>query len=277
MNLKTFFTKLKTLLPTIWKYLPIATILLLLMISAYQCKRINDLKNKQVISNQNITALNDSIKYEKTKNGSIQASIASFIATEKELKDLNKNLADQVKEQSGTIVSLNESLVKLSQDTDVLRKYLVEKESKIEELLKIDDHTYAAPWILTYRYDSLDYDIFEGKTYIGVTNKDPLELVHANTELTKRTTQIDLIWGQKVENDKLRVFIQSKYPGFTVAQLSGVLIDPSSDPFFKDLYKKKHWFSGFSVGIGATGGFNVTSGGYGLVIGPTLSWNIYNW
>jgi len=39
--------------------------------------------------------------------------------------------------------------------------------------------------------------------------------------------------------------------------------------------KKKHWFQGFSIGLGAAAGFNLTGGGYGFVIGPTASWNIY--
>ena len=94
--------------------------------------------------------------------------------------------------------------------------------------------------------------------------------------MINRLTQIDLTWGQKVEKDKLRIFIQSSYPGFTVAQMQGVLIDPNSNPFIKSLMKKKHWFTGFSVGLGATGGFNITTGSYGLVIGPSIIWNIYS-
>jgi hypothetical protein len=86
-----------------------------------------------------------------------------------------------------------------------------------------------------------------------------------------------LTWGQKVEDKNIRVFIQSKYPGFSVTQLQGVLIDPSTIPYYKNLMKKKHWFQGFTIGLGAAGGFNVTGGGYGFVIGPTASWNIYTW
>ena len=146
----------------------------------------------------------------------------------------------------------------------------------IERLLKIDSNTYAAPWSLTYKYDSANFDIFTGKTYIGILNKDPLELSHINTELTQRLTQIDLTWGQKVEDKRLRVFIQSNYPGFTINQMEGVLIDPSTNPFIKEITKKKHWFTGLSIGIGATGGYNITNGKYGLVVGPSLVYNIFS-
>ena len=130
---------------------------------------------------------------------------------------------------------------------------------------------------MTYVYDSTNFDIFLGSTRIGVVNKHPLELVHLRSELTSRVTQIDLTWGQKVENGVLRVFIQSAYPGFTVAQMEGVLIDPSTNPFLRDLMKQKRWFSGWSVGVGASAGFNVTTGKWGLVVGPTIQYNIYSW
>jgi hypothetical protein len=251
-------------------------IIALTLFSAMQCSRIRELKRQQDISDQNIIALNDTLKFERKKNGELLVSISGYIATEKELKTLNKDLWNRVQAQDGKIISLNHVIIRLVQDTATLRKYLVEKDKVIEKLLKIDDNTYAAPWSMTYKYDSTNYDIFTGKTWIGVLNKDPLELAHINTELTKRLTQIDLTWGQKVEKDKLRVFVQSNYPGFTVSQMEGVLIDPNTNPLIKKLMKEKKWFTGFSIGVGVTGGFNITTGGYGLVVGPTVIYNIYS-
>lgn len=264
----------------IWSFIKskifIAIIIIgLIALSAYQCSRIQELKRQGDISDQNELALNDSIKYEKLKNGELKASIAIFIASEKELKELNKALYDKVKAQEGRIIDLNTAVIQLKQDSATLRKYLVEKDKVIERLKKIDENTYAAPWSLTYRYDSLNFDVFTGRTYIQVGNKDPLELLHVDTELIKRLTQIDLTWGHAVVDKQYRVFIQSAYPGFTVAQMQGVLIDPNTNPDIQKLLKKKHWFTGFSVGVGTTGGFNVTTGGYGLVIGPSIIWNIY--
>ena len=252
-----------------------AIIISLISLSAYQCSRIQELKRRQQISDQNQIALNDSIRYEKLKNGEFQASITSYIASEKELKELNKSLYDKIKQQSGDIFSLNNAIIQLRLDSAMLSKYLVEKDKVIQRLLKLDENTYAAPWSLSYRYDSLNYDVFTGRTYIQIGNKDPLELLHADTELISRLTQIDLTWGQKIEKDKLRIFIQSSYPGFNVAQMEGVLIDPNNSPYIKSLLRKKHWFSGFSVGLGVSGGFNITTGKYGLVVGPSILWNIY--
>jgi len=264
----------------IWSFIKskifIAIIIIgLIILNAMQCSRIKELKRQQDISDQNNIALNDSIKYEKQKNGDLQASIAIYIASEKELKDLNRDLYDRIKEQDGRIISLGEAIVQLKQDSAILARYLVEKEKIISDLKKVDENTYVAPWSLRYQYDSLNFDVFTGRTYIGVSLKDSLKLYHLDTELIKRLTQIDLIWGQKVEKGQYRVFLQSGYPGFTAAQLQGVLIDPNTNRDIKRLIKEKHWFPGFTIGLGATGGFNITTGKYGLVVGPTITWNIY--
>ena len=237
-------------------------IIVIILFSAIEYSTIRSLIRQRNISDQNIDALNDSLKIERRKKGELLVSISGYVATEKELKTLNKDLWEKVQGQNGKILSLNHVIVQLSQDTAILNKYLVEKDTKIQNLLKVDSNTYIAPWSLKYVYDVNNFDIFTGKTYIGIDKSDSIKLVHVNTELIKRVTQIDLVWGQKAENDKLRVFIQSNYPGFTVKQMEGVLIDPTNNPFFKKIEKKKHWFTGFSVGLGATGGFNVTNGKY---------------
>jgi len=252
-------------------------IIALIAYSAFQYRKIQNFKQEIFINNQNQIALIDSLKIEKQKNGEIQTSIASYIASEKNLKDINKDLYNRVHAQEGKVLSLSHAILQLSQDSAQLRRALKEKDKLIEALLQIDSNIFAANWTLPYHYDSTNYDIFKGRTYIKVICKDPLELMHFDTELLNRTTQIDLTFGQKVEDKQLRIFVQSSYPGFTVKSLEGVLIDPNTNPYIKKLMKKKHWFSGFGLGVGATGGFNVTSGGYGLVIGPSIMYNIYQW
>ena len=260
------------------RYAIVALIILVLCaILGVQYAKIKELERNKQISDQNIIALNDSLRIERDKNGELVVSIAGYISTEKELKTINKKLYDIVNAQKGDIISLNHVIVQLVQDTTLLKKYIKEKDKKIGELLLIGKDTYVAPWSLTFVYDSTNFDVFTGKTTIKVKSLDPLTLTHEDTELISRKTQIDLAWGQKVENGVLRVFIISKYPGFNVAQMEGVLIDPNTNPLIKKLMKEKHWFTGFSVGIGTTAGFNVTDGKYGLVIGPTLTWNIYRW
>jgi hypothetical protein len=244
----------------------------LIVISAAQCSRIQELKRQRDISEQNNAALIDTVKYEKQKNGELQASIAVFVTDMKDLKKLNKDLYDRIKAQDGKILDLNHAVIVLKQDSIMLRKALVEKDKIIEKLTKIDSNTYAAGWTLPFRYDSTNFTVLKGRTYIGVVNKDPLQLAHIDTELLQNLTQIDLTFGHKEEKGLIRVYVQTAYPGFTVKSLEGVLINPNE---YSDLAKKKHWFRGFGIGPAATMGFNVTTGKYGLVLGAGIHYTIY--
>lgn len=270
-------TKVKTNWKLYGRIALAVVVILLIVFNAFQYSKIQTLKIEAKMSSQNLLAMADSLKTEKQKNGAMQTSIAGFVASEKDLKTLNRDLYDEVHAQQGKVVSLSKALIQLKQDTAMLRSHIDYLNSVIGRPVPIDSNTFSVPWTLAYKYDTLNWDKFEGQTIVKVTKKTPLELTHINTKMLNRTSQISLVWGQKVEDKSLRVFIQSTYPGFTVEQLSGVLIDPNTNPYIKKLIKKKHWFTGFGIGLGVTGGFNITQGGYGFVVGPSFTYNIFQW
>ena len=194
-------------------------IILLIVYNAFQYRKIQNLKLDANKSKQNELAMADSLKQERQKNGVMQTSIAGYVASEKELKNLNTDLYNEVKAQQGKVVSLNKALIQLRQDTAMLHSHIDYLNSIIGKPVKVDSNTYLLPWTLAYKYDSLNWDRFEGRTYVRVLNKTPIEVTHVNTEMLKRTSQINIVWGQKIEDKALRVFVQSTYPGFTVDQI----------------------------------------------------------
>jgi len=254
------------------KLFTIIIIIGLIIFSAMQCSRIKELKRQKDISDQNQAALTDSLSFQKLRNKELQISIPTLISTIDELKVLNRELYFKVKEQNQHIIDLNNAIIVLHQDSATLAKALDEKNKIIQKLLKVDDNLYIAGWTLPFKYDSTNFEVLTGKTYIAVTNKNPLELAHVNTELINKTTQIDLTFGHKEENGLIRVYIQSAYPGFTAKSLQGVLIDPNE---YSSKAKKNSWFKGFGIGPQATMGFNVATGKYGLVLGVGVHYTIY--
>jgi len=266
-----------------WKFLNsrlfvVGVIVLLIMIAAGECKRIIDNNREINIHEQNVSALTDSLRFERTRNGALLVSIDGYISTEKELKLLNKGLWDEVTKQKGKVISLTNTVIKLRIDSAELAKHVDRLKVYIGELEKIDTNHFEAPWVLPYKFDNDNFFSVNGRTRIGVLHNNPLYLVHDTTYLTSFENSIKLTWGEKVEKNKLRIFVQSNFPGFTVGSLEGVLIDPNTNPLFKDLMEKRHWFSGWSLGMGITPGLNLVDGGkFGLTVGPTLIWNIYTW
>jgi len=237
-----------------------------------------DLKVDLLKKEQNYAALHDSLRTEKTKNGELQASQTILLLSEKELKSVNRELYDEVRLQKGKVISLTKSVISLKQDTIILRKYIKELESEMGEMVKVNDSTYSAPWTLTYRYDANNFDILKGRTKIGVQfpNQEGFNLSHIGTELLEKETRIQLMWGTRIEDGKIRVFVQSPYPGFTPESLQGVILDPNDNKMIRDLIKKKRWFTGFNFGLGVTSGYQI-GGGWGTVFGPSLNWSIYQW
>lgn len=265
------------------------------------CSNNKDLKSQKIIDDQNISALTDIIKIEKRKNGEYHASIDGFIASESELKKLNIDLYNKVNDQNGKVLSLNATILKLQQDTTILKQYI---KKLLGKPIKLTDSTYRIPWELQFNWDkkntavdtinTKNYDIFNGYSDIELNvtsvlldsisklNRELLlksfSVKHLNTEFLSRTTQIDLTFGQEVVDNKLKIFIESKYPGFTVESLSGVLIDPNTNPYIKQLIKKKHWFPNtWSFGIGTSMGYNIIGGNPYMGIGVNLTYNIYEW
>jgi hypothetical protein len=241
------------------------------------CQNNFDLKNENKRHEKNEIALIDTIKNEKLKNGAAQVTISGLVASKEELQYLNKGLFDEVELQKGKVISINRTVISLTQTIEMLNKYIDSLNSSAGAPIILNDSTYILPWKLAYKYDSTNFDIFKGETKVGIDlktktlkpiNLSDISLLNNGSRLIERTTQIDLTFGQKYEGKQLRVFVNSKYPGFSAKSLEGVLINPPD---------KQHWFNGWSVGIGATAGFNLGTGGYGLVVGPTFSYNIYNW
>lgn len=263
------------------------------------------------IAEQNLIAANDSIKVEKLKTGELQASIASYIATENQLRKLNEELYKEVKKQEGKVLSLNKVVFQLEQDKKMLEEKINLLETIIEQPIFINDSTFKVSWQLKYDWDENNFDLFNGDTYIGVYPKESFSLKsrlgyfyeeydkldadnlpgiefnkiediitfeHLKTELVNRKSQIELVFGQKIEDNSLRVFIQTSYPGFSPVSLQGVLIDPSTNPYIKQLIKTRSVFPNtWTVGIGPSFGYNFINAKPYFGVGINLNYNLFQW
>ncbi|MFW6377193.1 MAG: hypothetical protein ACOCZ5_00970 [bacterium] len=246
----------------------------------HTCNQRKDAEQEVEKQQQNIEALNDTIEKSRTKIGKQEESIKSFITSVNNLRELNSKLHTDLDNTKGNVASLSRLVASLKQDTSKLRESLNELKSDLGDITQVNDTTYQIPWKLHYTYDSLNYDEFSGKTLFSVSNKDPLKFNHENTEITDRESQIELTWGQKIVDDKLKVFVQTNYPGFTSESLRGVLIDPKDNELFEKYCptsRSQGWFKGLSISVGATSYYDIKNERVGFVIGPSIGIDIYSW
>lgn len=292
----------------IWNFLNSKVFLYIVIIAiaiwlANTCSSNHDLKIDKKLAEQNLAAKNDSILMEKKKNGEMKGSITAYVSSIDSLKNLNRGLYDQVKEQKSEVISLTNTVIQLKQDTADLRKHL---RSVLGPVIKLNDSTYTMDWELRYNWDDNNFDIFKGKTKIEVSfnnntitsikakillNDLPIDSIfnkkmlysamlirQLDTRLTERTSQINLTFGEEVKDNKLRVFIESKYPGFSVKSMEGYFIDPNTDPYIKSLMKKRQFLPGtWSFGVGASSGYNILTAKPYLGVGVNVSYTLYQW
>lgn len=263
------------------KYIPYIIIVILLLLLGFFYQRNQALKLKERVQEQNYAAQTDSLKLEYDKrSGELEASKAVFIARSKDLVEYNEELAAELEETKGKVVTLSRAVIGLKQDTTILREALVEASQ--EPVTQLNDSTYDINWAMTYQYDSLNYDKYSGVSRIEINASDiqlnkHFTVTHVQSEMKSRESQIELTFGQKVEDDKLRVYIKSGYPGFVPSQLEGVLIDPNTNPYIRKLIKKKHWFTGVGVGPNITLGYDFLNARPAVIIGVGAQFNIYQW
>ena len=270
---------MKKVLDVIWKFINskifgyiLIGVLVLLFVGT--CGRASNLKEEGKIKDQNISALADTVRTVKLKNGDLQSSRDAFMADAKELRFLNVGLSDEVKLQSGKVVTLNRIVFQLKQDTAELREFIrnmPDPNPPIQE----DDSTWKVSWALNYVYDSINYDLFEGNTRVRL--KGPyvlgdISVSHLGSEMTKRNSQIGLTWGQKYEgsgkNKRLKVYAQTAHPAFQTKLLDGTYVD---------FPKKRHWFTGLGIGPQLGVGYDFLNNQPAITIGVGIQYNIYQW
>lgn len=258
------------------KLFVIVIITILLLIVASQCKSKGNLKRELFISEQNRSAAEDSIKVYKNRLGDLVSEKSVWILTERELKEQNRVLYEQVSNQRGTVISLNRAIISLLQDSIMLSDSINFLKSTIGQAQQLDKTEWRFPWKLEYTWDKDNYDMFSGYTLISVDTIN-FDLFHKTTNLIDRESRIHLTFGEKVVDNKFNVFIATKYPGFTTESLEGVFIDPNTNRYIKQLIKKRHWFAGWSVNFGVTAGYDFLHNKPALVIGPSFGYTIYQW
>lgn len=234
------------------------------------CNNNSNLRDEIERYNNNISALTDTIKTEKLKNGDLESSINGYIGDVKDLKKFNKRLADQLKNAKGEVVTLNNIIFTLKQDSAELQKALDELKAKYNKPTKVNDSTWNVDWTLPFVYDSTNYDIFTGRTQIGLEGNSEflktIDLIHNKTWLLERDSQIGLTWGQRYEEDKLKIYAKTAHPAFKAKLLEGTYVD---------LPEERHWFNGFGIGPTFNIGYDFLHNQPVIVVGMGIHYNVY--
>lgn len=211
----------------------------LLGVIYYQYDKVKILELESFTKENNIKALNDTVRAEKNKIGQLQYTKQSLIADRDNISLLNKKLGDEVKNQKGQIIFLNSTVAKLKTDTSKV---------VIHDIQKISDSEYVITGSMENIYDSFNYRSVKFNSKIKVDSNRNVTVM--NSKMEKDDFGFNIITGLKEENNNLRIFIRSDYPGLVFSKIDGALIDPRKSEVIKSFFPEKRWGLGVQAGVG---------------------------
>ena len=266
---------MKKTLQAIWKFVNnkifgYILVMIFVMFFLGTCNKNKDLKDEITKKDQNISAMTDTIKTVIKKNGNLEVSIDGYIGLTSDLQNYNKKLADQVKAQSGKVVTLNNIVFNLRNDSTSLANRIIELEKLLNKPIQLNDSTWDIGWSTKYK----DIGTVAGHSIIGVrANKDwlrKIELTNEDIIISLIDIPVEMTWGQKWEgkgnSKKLKIYAETNYPGFQTKLLEGT---------YADIPKQGHWFQGFGIGPQFDIGYDFLHNQPAVVIGIGIQYNFY--
>jgi hypothetical protein len=221
------------------------------------------------IAKQNEAALLDSVRVTQNKYDEAVYSKQIFVAeTQKDLKNLNEDLAETVRKFNGQVHSISNLEAKIDGLAGIIGE---------GEVIDLPNGQKAIPWDVSQEFDPDNSRKLSGISRFAY-NPNTNTFGKAETEILTDEINFKLTQGLKTAPDgKIEMFASSNYPGFTAKSLNSVLIDPKSHPALTEFTKKKKWNFGVYGGYGATANLKTNEVIVGPQVGAGISYTLFTW
>jgi len=211
------------------------------------------------ITQQNNEALKDSVRTTKNKLNEVVYSKQIYVAeTQKDLKNLNADLARTVRNFNGAVHSISQLEAKIDGLAGVI--------DNTGQVVDLPTGEKGITWNFSEKFDENNSRELAGITRFNF-NPNTDTFTPTTTEITKDMINFKLIQGLRTTKDgKVEMFASSNYPGFTAQSLNSVLIDPKTHPALTKFTTQKKWHFGVYGGYGFTANLSSSE----VIIGPQI-------
>lgn len=260
MNICNFFTKY-------FKYIVLLLILFLIFSLVRTCNGNSDLKTKLNISEQNIKALNDSVRVSKNKVGDLEFSKNILVSEKSDLKNLNGDLKKELDKEKGKVFELTTMIISIKKKpNDTIRVPT--------NILIYPDGSNGLSWTYDKEYDKLNSRHIAGVSKFKI-DTTTFKITPLETLLTKDEINFNIVQGLREKDGNIEMFVRSDYPDFSVKDLNTVIIDPKTNPILKKFTTQKRFGFGPYIGYGVyINNFNGTIG-LGANIGLGIHYDLF--
>lgn len=223
---------------------------------------------------QNISALNDSIRTYKTKYGTLVHEKKVLISEKDEVDRYNTELSNEIKSLKDNPIVVVKYKTKIEQTPFPVPVYL-----EYGNITWSEDSTHMLlPFVWDYdtTYSDGNFRSISGNFIVEISDSNS-----ANVKefiINKDVLGISFTTGLTENKDGMvEIFIKSNYPNFKPTNIDGVLIDPRESKVISKYFPPKRW------GLGVYGGYGLTLNpqygniNSGLQIGVGVSYNLIQW
>lgn len=223
---------------------------------------------------QNISALQDSVRTYKNKNDDLVYEKLAYIASEKELARYNKELKDEVSYLKDNPITVTKYITRIVHDTVRVPVYI----DTTNITWNADSTIKYIPfeWDNDTSYNENNYRKLGGNFIVSV---DTLLNSSINEfEITRDEIGLSFTTGlTENSEDQVEIFITSDYPGFVPTSIEGALFDPRESKVIKKFFPPKRWAVGVYGGYGFYFDPSNTKFGSGLQLGVGIQYNLFQW
>jgi len=242
----------------------IALIILTLLLFK-ECNSNENLKLQNAVDKQNQLALTDSVRIIKNRLGEEISVKNVLISDKKNLMDLNKDLAGELKKIEGKVLYISTEVARIkNQEPIVVNNTIKEYPNGLREL----------NWSYTKAYNNNDSRSLAGNSrFVVDTIGGKFTILDRGTTITKDEMKIKLTTGLTELNDSYQIFVKTDYPGVTFDKIDGAILDKKR--FMKQTEPTIVWGPSVYFGLGIDP-LNRTAGPQiGVGISATLNVNKY--
>ena len=229
----------------------IVSLVIITLLFLRQCNQTQSLKDEARISAQNALALTDSVRTITNKWGEEIHLKNVLVASEKELKDLNRELYEDVKKLEGK--------VKIAQSATAVIK--TEPIYLINTVTKYPDGVNRLTWSFDTTYNENNSKLIKGYTQFKIDTIG--NILDRGTVITNDEMRIKLMTGLTELDGSYQIFVKTDYPGIKFDNIEGAILDKKI--FNKASTNESSWVFGPYIGAGF--GFNPRT----MTVGPNVS------
>lgn len=213
-------------------FILISIVIILIILLLNDCA--SDAK-KDKINEQNIFALNDSVRKVKNKVGELEYQKGILITDKKHLEELNADLAKELEKEKGNVKIITKEVIKFVHDTIFIKDTVYPEGNGI----------YKVAW----KYDTVagpqDYVYINGSSRIKVDTTG--NIVSVTSLGTKIYPYLSTSVVRTISKEKGKLVMNTRFgnPWFQTAQMDGAVLDD-----FKEFQKYKRFGVGPQIGVG---------------------------